>query len=856
MNRIFILCVVLCQVILASAQQERSKYTINDNWRFLDGGIAFGQNRSFVDDTSWQQVNLPHTWNAEDPFDDEKSYKRGIGWYRKRLNLSKENLEGKRAYLYFEGANQVTDVYVNGINLGRHKGGYTAFSFDMTDALNEGDDQLVAVSVNNAHDPFIPPLSVGFALYGGIYRDVWVVITDEVHFELSEYGDFGLKVSTPEVSAENAKIKVNNTVVNEGVTMKNIEISTEIHDENGKIVLQEDSTLSLKGGDSDQVTQELELENPNLWSPDDPYLYTVNSVVTIDGKAVDKVVNPLGLRWFSFDSEKGFFLNGNYLKLQGTNRHQDFKGKGSALSNEDHRRDMELIKNMGANFIRIAHYPQDPEILRAADELGLLAWEEVPLVNYMNTKPEFLENSQRMIKEMIRQHYNHPSVIMWGSMNEIFLWGPNEDRAKTQKDSVYANKVRDYAVKLDSVIRREDSTRYTTMAMHMSSDYEKYGLEGIADITGLNVYSGWYGGKFADFGGSFDRHHKEKPEQILMVSEYGAGSDQRLNSSNPKRFDFTGQYQIDYNESYLRQIKARDYIAGTAIWNQFDFSQPHTGGSMPHLNQKGMATWDRKPKDVYYLYKANWNREPMVYIAEKDWPVRAVTEAKPKYDISVYSNAKSVTLYTNGKKIGESKTNDINKAVFTATLKSGKNTLRAVAKINGKTVEDTTTITVKQLSTQTSEGLRINVGSNAQYLDDRSNPWIEDTSYNEVYGHKNGNMRLANRKNIFRGSKHDPLYYSYLEELTDYTVKVPDGHYEVTLYFMENEKVKPGEHVFGISVNGETLIQKLDVMKEAGFARGLTKTFLVEATDGKLHFSFEAKKGKTVLNGLEVIKKN
>lgn len=850
-----LLVLLFCTVFSATAQQERVKYTINDNWRFLNEGVAFGQNRTFVDDSFWEQINIPHTWNADDPFDDAKSYKRGIGWYRKHVKLSKEELKGKRAYLYFEGANQVADVYVNGINLGRHKGGYTAFSFDMTDALMEGEDQLVAVSVNNAHDPFIPPLSVGFALYGGIYRDVWVVITDDVHFNLSHYGDFGIKISTPEVSAETAKIQVKSTIINAGASAKTVELTTQIRDKSGNIIIEKDSPFSLKEGESDEISQELELKNPKLWSPDDPYLYNVTSVLKVDGKEVDNLTNPLGLRWFSFDAEKGFFLNGNYLKLKGTNRHQDYKGKGSALSNEDHRKDLELIKQMGANFIRIAHYPQDPEILRAADELGLLAWEEVPLVNYMNTKPEFLENSEHMIKEMIRQHYNHPSVIMWGSMNEIFLWGPNEDRAKTQEDPVYANKVREYAIKLDSVIRREDPTRYTTMAMHMSSDYEKYGIEGISDITGLNVYSGWYGGKFGDFGGSFDRHHKEKPKQILMVSEYGAGSDQRLNSSDPKRFDFTGQYQIDFNESYLRQINARTFIVGTAIWNQYDFSQPHTGGSMPHLNQKGMATWDRKPKDVYYMYKANWNKAPMVYIAEKDWPVRAVTDTKPAYNISIYSNAKTVVLYVNGKKIGENKTNDINKAVFKTNLKVGKNILRAVANLNGETVEDATTITIKQFKSEDFGVLRINVGSNAQYLDAQSNPWIEDASYNGFYGYKNGDMSMANRKNIFRGSKHDPLFYSYLEELTDYTVKVPNGNYEVTLYFMENDDLMQGERVFGVSINGENLIQKLDILKEAGFAHGMSKTFMVQAKDGKLDFKFKSQKGKTILNGLEVVKK-
>lgn len=855
MNKEFFLFVLLCQVLSTTAQEARVEYTINDNWKFLNEGIAFGQHKSFVDDASWEEVNIPHTWNAEDPFDDEKSYRRGIGWYRKQLDISKKQIEGKRIFLYFEGANQVADVYVNGIHIGRHKGGYTAFGFDITDAINEGEEQLLAVAVNNAHDPFIPPLSVGFALYGGIYRDVWVIITNDVHFELSEYGAKGVKIQTPEVSSEKAKVLVESKVENDALENREFEVVSQIIDEKGKVIAEKTSRETLQSGTSSTITQEIEITTPHLWSPENPYLYSLESAIKKNGKVIDAMENPLGFRWFSFDPEEGFSLNGEYLKLKGTNRHQDFKGKGSALSNEDHLQDMKLIKDMGANFIRIAHYPQDPEILKAADELGLLAWEEIPLVNYMNIDPEFLENSENMLKEMIRQHYNHPSVIMWGSMNEIFLWGSEEDRAKTQEDTAYANDVREFAVKLDSVIRKEDPTRETVMAMHMSSDYEKFGIEEIADITAFNIYSGWYGGKFEDFGGSFDRHHKEKPNQVLMVSEYGAGSDNRLNSANPERFDFTGQYQMDFNESYLKQINDRKYIAGTAIWNQFDFSQPHTGGTMPHLNQKGMATWDRKPKDVYYLYKANWNAEPMVYIAEKDWPVRAVIDLKPTYDISIYSNLKTLSLYLNGNKIGKKTPNDLNKAVFQVTLKVGENILRAVGEMDGKTIEDIFTITIKQLDKKALEALRVNVGSNAQYLDDRSNPWIEDASFNGFYGYKNGKMSLANRKNIFRGSEHDPLYYSYLEGLTDYTIEVPDGQYEVTLYFMENEEVNPGERVFGVSVNGKSLIENLDIMEEVGFARGLKKTFLVEAENGKLNFDFHSEKGQTILNGLEIIKK-
>lgn len=857
MRKIFI-AFVLTSLCIANlhAQPSRSRQTINDNWRFLNDGIAFGQHDFFVQDELWQVVNLPHTWNSEDPFDDVKSYKRGLGWYRRHLKLSKEQLNGKRAFLHFEGANQVTDLFVNSIMIGRHKGGYTAFTFDITDALNETDDQLIAVSVNNAHDPYIAPLSVGYALYGGIYRDVWLVITDNIHFDLSDYGSSGIKIKTPKVSREVGTVSVSSGIVNDGLITQEVEITTQIINREGQLIVEKSTSESLLSDGKMNVEHSLKVDKPSLWSPDSPYLYSVLSILKVGGKEVDRVENPLGFRWFSFDANEGFSLNGQHLKLRGTNRHQDFKGKGSALSNEDHRRDMEIIKNMGCNFIRIAHYPQDPEILRAADELGLIAWEEVPLVNYMNIHPEFYSNSVNMLREMIRQHYNHPAVVMWGSMNEIFLWGSNEARIGRQADTAYAHNVRKVATRLDSVIRSEDPGRYSTMAMHMNTDYERYGIENIPQVASFNCYNGWYGGVFEGFGRSFDRMHKRKPEQIIMISEYGAGSDKRLNSEKTKRFDFTSKYQIAFHESHLRQINERKFIVGSALWNQFDFSQPHTGGSLPHMNQKGVATWDRQLKDVYFMYKANWNPEPMVYIAEKDWPIRATMEANPSYNIYLYANTKSVDLYLNGKKLGTKQPNDIKKIVWKVRLGKGENVLRAVSKIGGKFIEDFSTITIENMSASDAGPIRINAGSNAQYLDSRSNPWIEDVQFNGVYGYSQGTPTLLNRKYIIRGSEHDPMYYTYLEDVKDYKIKLPNGTYETTLYFLEYQQQASGTRVFSVSVNGSTMIDKLDLTKEAGFCYGVERTFTTKIENGEMKFDFKALSGKTTLSGMKVVKIN
>ena len=850
--------IALCLLFLGSffiavnAQATRTQKSINDGWHFLNQGIAFGQNASLVNDDSWEKVNIPHTWNAKDPFDDDKSYKRGIAWYRKTIEINNEERHSKRHFLHFEGVNQVADVYVNGIHVGTHKGGYTAFTFDISKALNDEEVQLIAVMVDNSHDPYIAPLSVGYALYGGIYRDVWLLSTDKIHFDMENYGSNGIFISTPDINSETAKVSIDGAVINENSKEESIIISTEIYDASNKKVGIDQTKVSIKRGEKVTFKHNLNLKDPILWSPDSPNLYTVKSIIFKANEKMDVVENPLGLRWFSIDADKGFSLNGKPMKLKGTNRHQDKLGQGSALTNREHINDLISIKEMGCNFLRLAHYPQDPAVLKAADELGLLIWEEVPLVNYMTIHPEFLENSKHMLKEMIRQHYNHPSVVIWGSMNEIFLWGNNEDRIRKQTDSIYTRQVAAFAKELNHLIKEEDPSRFSTLAMHMSDDYNKVGIEDLPDIASYNIYSGWYGGKFEDFGNIFDRKHQKKPNQRIFISEYGAGSDMRLNSKKPERFDFTGQYQKLYHESYLRQIKERPYIFGSAIWNQFDFSQPHVGGSIPHLNQKGMATWDRKNKDVYYLYKANWTSKPMVHIAEKDWTQRSSSMQEEDYEITVYSNLDRVTLYHNGNKIGTKQTNEINKATWMVSLKSGENNLRATVKSKGNLVEDFVQIKLTDISKENS--FAINIGSNAQYTDKNGFTWIHDSPYNDFYGYHNGVPTLLNRKYIINGSNDDPMYYTYLDDLKRYELKLENGIYNVSLYFIENERLKEGDRVFDVSINDSKVIENFDLTRQVGFCYGVEKTFKVNVTNNQVLIEFDAVAGKTTLSGLKLEK--
>jgi beta-galactosidase len=860
LSAVFILFGVLLH-LPSTAQNSaggRLQWGINDNWKFKPSGAEFVPTEK-ISDAAWQRVSIPHTWNAADPFDDDATYRRGVSWYRRRLTIG-EDLKDKKIYLYFEGANQVTDVYLNGAFVGQHKGGYTAFSFDVTNLIKFGKDadNLLAVQVNNAQDNFIAPLSVGYAMYGGIYRDVWVVATSKLHFDMSDHASAGVFISTPKVSAQSAAVSIKGTVVNDGAQAQTFEVVNKIYNNKHQLITTLNQSLSVpagKQGDFNLTSDEI--KSPALWSPETPTLYTVVSQVTQNGKVVDELTNPLGFRWFSFNPSTGFSLNGKKYVLRGTNRHQDMQGKGSALTNEDHARDMRIIKDMGCNFLRLAHYPQSPEVLRLADKLGLLIWEEIPIVNNMNVDKAFLENGKDMIREMIRQHYNHPSVIIWGSMNEVLLWSKGSERIQVHDDTAYVNGVYRYAVKLDSTVRAEDPARYSTMAMHQSDDYEKYKFASIPKVAGWNIYCGWYSGKAEEFSQIYGDKHKAHPNEVILISEYGAESDKQVNSENPLRLDFSGQYQRLYHESYLRQMRNMPYLAGTAIWNEFDFSQPNVGGTISHMNHKGMVTWDRKPKDVYYLYKANWNPEPMVYIATRDWLKRG---GKPGAEstIEIYANQPEVTLVINGKSYGSKKTDDIGKALWKVQLDKGNNIITATATKNGQSITDRVvveyTVFDDNLNAADFTAIGVNVGANTQYIDDGNDIWINDQPYKKgAYGYIGGTPTMLGIKSLITYTNDTPLFYTYQDGIKTYRLDVPDGRYELELCMVEPAKTKSGDRVFGVSVNGYNVFPKIDLAADYGTGVAVKKKYIAEVKDGKgISVDFNAISGNAVLSGIKV----
>lgn len=845
---------VLLLAALNLAGAQRVQYTINAGWRYHADGVNLAEKPANADGT-WEPVTLPHTWNATDPFDDAPSYRRGVSWYRRALPLD-ASLKDKRIYLHFEGVNQVADVFVNNAFAGRHRGGYTAFTIDITKFVRFGGaENLVAVQVNNSHDPFIAPLSVGFALYGGIYRDVWLVATDALHFDMNDYGSSGIAVRTERATNGQASVRVAGRLQNDGAVRQ----ATVVH----TIVNAAGDTVGVSRGtpgnyrDSSEFAANITVRNPHFWSPEDPYLYTLRSELRDGSTLLDRVTTKVGVRTIAFDGQ-GFKLNGVKYPLRGTNRHQDYAGIGSALSNDLHVRDMEIIKEMGANFVRLAHYPQDPAVLDAADRLGLLIWEEIPNVNYFTPDPEFVRNASTMMTEMIRQHRNHPSVIVWGTMNEIFLWGPGAYRIGRQNDTAYMRQTQLFAAHMDSLTRAEDPTRYSAMAIHGSADYDSSGVINHSQVLGLNLYDGWYSGTFAGFGRALDRRHARMPNRALIVSEYGAEDDYRVNALEPERFDFSNTWMRRFHESYLAQINARPWLAGTAVWNQFDFSQPETGGSIPYMNQKGLLTFDRQPKDVYYLYKANWNPAPMVYIASRGWSKRIGTGSAPMAQpVDVYSNQPRVELVVNGKALGVMTPDSVRRATWNVVFTPGDNIVEARA----GAVTDRFVINYRWQPSRLADAsvpfleLGVNVGGKAQVAD-KAGLWIGDQAYAPGrFGYVGGTPTIFDKDLAITNTAQVPLYFTFQRGLSAYRFDVPDGDYDVELMFAE-PSTKPGERVFGVAVNNRVLMDKLDLSATHGIARAATYTSRATATGGGgITVTFTPVTGEPILNAIHVVRK-
>lgn len=594
----------------------RETVNLNRKWAFIMGGKDVP--KAMPSPACY--VNLPHTWNAIDGQDGGNDYTRGLCWYMK--TLSREEIpQNKRLFLEINGANSSADLYVNGAHIAHHDGGYSTWRADITDAAGTSGDVLLVLGVDNSAKETVYPQMADFTFYGGLYRDVNLIAVPESHFDLTYYGGPGIAV-TPVMEGDDARVTTH-------VYLTDARPSQTLH-----YVLRDGEDREIAHADlSAQQTQwETVIPKAHRWDGrKDPYLYTAE-VTLIDGDVgLDRVSARFGCRSFAIDPQKGFFLNGRSYPLHGVSRHQDRWGIGNALLPEHHREDMDLICEVGANTIRLAHYQHDQFFYDLCDERGMIVWAEIPYISrHMNRADE---NAVAQMKELITQNYNHPSIVVWGLSNEITMTMTDE-----------ADMLRVHRT-LNDLCHEMDKTRLTTLAAVSPCPINAMVVH-IPDVVSYNHYFGWYGGDPSMNGPWFDRFHEAYPNTPIGMSEYGC---EALNwhTSDPRQGDYTEEYQAHYHEELIRQLFTRPYIWATHVWNMFDFgADARAEGGENGQNHKGLVTFDRKyKKDAFYAYKAWLSDEPFVHLCGK----RYVDRVEDVTRVTVYSNLPEVTLLVNGK---------------------------------------------------------------------------------------------------------------------------------------------------------------------------------------------------------------
>lgn len=620
----------------------REKFNFNADWIFIKEDISLKQ----VQGHAGEPVTLPHTWNGRDGQDGGGDYYRGRCWYRKDFELSRP--QGKEIYLEFNAAASIADVYLNGQKVGHHKGGYSTFRVNITRQVRYDTSNHLVVAVDNGVNDFCYPQLADFTFYGGMYRDVILILVDRTHFDLDYMGGCGVAV-TPIVDHGQADVTVDTYLTD---PQPGQSIRVQLLDGEGRVVTKEGKPVKDNHFD-------FEIIDPHLWNGlDDPYLYLAKAqIVNLDGEVLDEVQVKFGIRSFYFDNEKGFYLNGRSYPLRGVSRHQDRPGIGSAISRADHLEDIELIKEMGANSIRLAHYQHDQYFYDLCDAYGMVVWAEIPFISKMLENGN--ENAISQMKELVIQNYNHPSIVCWGLSNETTLYGVTDELLAIHRE-------------LNELVHTLDKSRPTVMA-HISMLEIDSPLVGLTDLCAYNHYFGWYGGTVDMNGPWFDHFHKERPDVAVGFSEYGCEAVLKCHTSDPRQGDYSEEYQAHYHEKVLEAIMARPFIWGSYCWNMFDFgSDIRNEGGVPGENHKGLVTFDRKVrKDSFYIHKAHFSKEPFIHITGK----RYVERCEEITLVKVYSNQEQVSLAVNGEFFAEKQGSKVFE--FSVPLKKGVNQVEA-----------------------------------------------------------------------------------------------------------------------------------------------------------------------------------
>jgi beta-galactosidase/beta-glucuronidase len=631
------MCLEIFAVVPAMGA-ERGRTPIDAVWSFNRADAPGAESPGF-DDSGWRRVTLPHTFNGGDG-DDGGGYYRGTAWYRTAVTMPAKAPD-RRYFLEFDGAALATDLWVNGRSIGRHEGGYARFRFDVTDALQAGQNSI-AVRVDNSRLPAIAPLDGDFTVFGGLYRRVWLVSTDALHFDMIDDGGPGIHVSTPKATAEAALVRARLRLSNDTAAIARARYRVSLRDAEGRELAQVERQLSLPSGRTSEVTAEMALPHPRLWSGiADPYLYTVVATLTdAKGKVRDRAELPLGIRSIEVTADKGLLLNGKPYRVHGVNYfHAQRPGKGTAVSDEEISEDMRIIAEMGATGVRFVHYQHPQRAYDEADRLGLLVWTEIPLNGVIDAGKAFERNVAQQMRELIAQNAHHPSVAVWGLGNEVYE--VSDDVLRILRAA-------------QATARAADPSRPTSYAHCCQNDDNPKAL--VADISAFNRYFGWYPDQKGTLGEWARKFHAAFPERAFAVGEYGAGAGIRAQESNPAPPVTTSawhpeQYQTLYHEQNWRGIRDLPYLWGSFIWVSFDLaSDGRSEGDRDGINDKGLVTYDRAVrKDAYYWYQANWSNRPMLHLTEGRHSYRT----QDRVTVRAYSNQPSVRLTVNGRSYPE-----------------------------------------------------------------------------------------------------------------------------------------------------------------------------------------------------------
>ena len=865
---------------VADSAAGRTVQTLATGWRFHQGDAPADVTASTFDDSAWESVSVPHTWNRVGFYrPDPQSHihraetvnkAQGLGWYRQRFTVP-ASLSGKRIWLEFDAASRIASVWLNGKKLGDHAGGFSRFRVDATEALLKSGDNLLVVRTDNSAPSGkdvatadILPLTGDFFVHGGLYRPVRLVAVDPVHIDLADFGGSGVLATTANASATTARVDMRTRVTNAGHRANATRIAVSLIDAEGRAVASTQTALKLAPSSTQDAALTLDVANPHRWQGvADPYLYTLSvDVLDSRGRVIDRVRQPFGIRTIRVDPDKGLFLNDQHVQLRGVGYHQDREGKGWAIDASDVAADVAIMREMGVNAIRLTHYQHGQTIHDLADRYGLLVWDEIPLVSAWTRRGELepraalTDNARQQMRELIAQNGNHPSVITWGIANEVdfgnsfpaFLTG--YPAGKTPDPLPLLRTLQDVA-------HAADPSRPTALATCCEGRLFDKGIAipttaVAADLGGANRYFGWYFGVPGDLGPHLDALHALRPQQALSVTEYGAGGATTIHSDNVLGgpIDSRGvtqpeEYQSYIHEEALKTLNARPYLWGTFLWNSFDFATTiRTEGDAQDINTKGLVSYDRGiRKDAYYLYQANWSEAPTVHITGR----RYVDRAYRVTDVRVYSNAASTDLLLNGRSLGVLRECPERICVWRdVALAEGSNALVA----RGGAVEDRVAWT---LSPDASANVRIDAGaivaapatrrfgSDSFFAGGKPGTLVKPADY--------GKPAVPA---MIAGTQDSAVAATYREGRFSYAIPLADGRYTVTLTFVE-PLLGAGARVFDVRANGKAIVKALDIAATAGGAsKALVRSATVAVRGGKLDLSFEPSTGDAIVSAIEV----